>query len=180
MAIFIQTDSDESMLAAMETAREIEAERQQNFGAELVSAAVDFNEQVEAVTAPLDQGVDILDRLDRGVPTGSLTDHDANMLHLAAFATAEERAADYSSGRIDVEAQADRFADQVFDGKGIKSQEVKHFSLEAQCTVLNGINKFNSGIDHSAALPEDAMKSITRQGLSSSMFLFTAMGFPLE
>lgn len=180
MAIFIQTDSDESMLAAIEVARDLEAERQQNFGAELVSAAVDFNEQVEAATGSLDHGVDILDRLDRGIPTGSLTDHEANQLHLAAFARTDERAADASRGRIDIDAQSDRFADQVFDGKDIKAQEVKHFSLEAQCAVLNGINKFNSDIDHNAVEPEDAMKSITRQGLSSSMFLFTAMGFPLE
>ena len=61
-----------------------------------------------------------------------------------------------------------------------RQQPVMVFSQETRCDIFNATNKFNGGIDLNKTTREKAMDDISRQGLSASVMLFTALGFPVE
>lgn len=162
MAIFIQTDSDESMLAAMEVARDMEVGNQEPT---LAEATQHFEQQMGRLFQPQDYNTEVLDRMDRGVSPGFASATEATL------ARATEELEDLGS-----EALLDFVVKEVEP----KQQPAMVFNQETRCDVFNAVNKFNGGIDLNKTTREKAMDDISRQGLSASILLFTTLGFPVE
>lgn len=164
MAIFIQTDSDESMLAAMKEASELEAMKQ--LGPALISEQVNANldflppGSYEPAAASRAYEQEVLDRLDRGVPPTT------NIIKEVSATLEGEGApglADFVASSVRVEPQ-DSFA----------------INPETRCNMFSAINKFNHGLDLDSIPRKEAMDTICRQGLEASTLLFAALGHPVE
>lgn len=165
MAIFIQTDSDESMLAAMKEASELEAMKQ--LGPALISEQVNANldflppGSYEPAAASRAYEQEVLDRLDRGVPPS------AHFLKEISATLEDEGApglADYVAGTVPI-------------NHGVVSH---YINPETRCNMMNAVNKFNSGIDLDSISKEKALETVCRQGLEASTLLFAALGHPVE
>lgn len=182
MAYFIHTDTDDAMLSALDVARDIDVTR--NFEDHVASAEVSsgLSHRLDQMFSPVNDSLDVLDRLDRGVPTGSMTDWQATQALFANEPRAKNSAASVlarATEELD-NLGSDALMDFVVREVEPRQQPVMVFSQETRCAIFNATNKFNGGIDLNKTTREKAMDDISRQGLSASIMLFTALGFPVE
>ena len=152
MAYFIHTDTDDAMLSALDVARDI-----------------DFNCNFEDHVATAEVSSGLSHRLD----TQALFANEPRAKNSAetVLARATEELDNLGS---------DALMDFVVREVEPRQQPVMVFSQETRCAIFNATNKFNGGIDLNKTTREKAMDDISRQGLSASVMLFTALGFPVE
>ena len=152
MAYFIHTDTDDAMLSALDVARDI-----------------DFNCNFEDHVATAEVSSGLSHRLD----TQALFANEPRAKNSAetVLARATEELDNLGS---------DALMDFVVREVEPRQQPVMVFSQETRCDIFNATNKFNGGIDLNKTTREKAMDDISHQGLSASVMLFTALGFPVE
>ena len=152
MAYFIHTDTDDAMLSALDVARDI-----------------DFNCNFEDPVATAEVSSGLSHRLD----TQALFANEPRAKNSAetVLARATEELDNLGS---------DALMDFVVREVEPRQQPVMVFSQETRCDIFNATNKFNGGIDLNKTTREKAMDDISHQGLSASVMLFTALGFPVE
>ena len=152
MAYFIHTDTDDAMLSALDIARDI-----------------DFNCNFEDPVATAEVSSGLSHRLD----TQALFANEPRAKNSAetVLARATEELDNLGS---------DALMDFVVREVEPRQQPVMVFSQETRCDIFNVTNKFNGDIDLNKTTREKAMDDISHQGLSASVMLFTALGFPVE
>ena len=152
MAYFIHTDTDDAMLSALDVARDI-----------------DFNCNFEDPVATAEVSSGLSHRLD----TQALFANEPRAKNSAetVLARATEELDNLGS---------DALVDFVVREVEPRQQPVMVFSQETRCDIFNVTNKFNGDIDLNKTTREKAMDDISHQGLSASVMLFTALGFPVE
>ena len=152
MAYFIYTDTDDAMLSALDIARDI-----------------DFNCNFEDPVATAEVSSGLSHRLD----TQALFANEPRAKNSAetVLARATEELDNLGS---------DALMDFVVREVEPRQQPVMVFSQETRCDIFNVTNKFNGDIDLNKTTREKAMDDISHQGLSASVMLFTALGFPVE
>ena len=152
MAYFIHTDTDDAMLSALDVARDI-----------------DFNCNFEDHVATAEVSSGLSHRLD----TQALFANEPRAKNSAetVLARATEKLDNLGS---------DALMDFVVREVEPRQQPVMVFSQETRCDIFNVTNKFNGDIDLNKTTREKAMDDISHQGLSASVMLFTALGFPVE
>ena len=152
MAYFIYTDTDDAMLSALDVARDI-----------------DFNCNFVDPVATAEVSSGLSHRLD----TQALFANEPRAKNSAetVLARATEELDNLGS---------DALMDFVVREVEPRQQPVMVFSQETRCDIFNVTNKFNGDIDLNKTTREKAMDDISRQGLSASVMLFTALGFPVE
>lgn len=152
MAYFIHTDTDDAMLSALDVARDI-----------------DFNCNFEDHVATAEVSSGLSHRLD----TQALFANEPRAKNSAetVLARATEELDNLGS---------DALMDFVVREVEPRQQPVMVFSQETRCDIFNVTNKFNGDIDLNKTTREKAMDDISHQGLSASVMLFTALGFPVE
>jgi hypothetical protein len=161
VAFFIHTDSDEAMLQALEVARDIDTGSQMVASASDPAEAIlaDFDNKMSALfSAPQLPFSDDLARLDRGIP----------QVNLAAGLKALEE-----------EVPTD-MADRILEENALQPQETMQFGAKDRCGIFNSINGFNRGIDMGGSATVKNLEEVSRQGLSASILLFTALGHPTD
>ena len=152
MAYFIHTDTDDAMLSALDVVRDI-----------------DFNSNFEDPVATAEVSSGLSHRLD----TQALFANEPRAKNSAetVLARATEELDNLGS---------DALMDFVVREVEPRQQPVMVFSQETRCDIFNVTNKFNGDIDLNKTTREKAMDDISHQGLSASVMLFTALGFPVE
>ena len=152
MAYFIHTDTDDAMLSALDVARDI-----------------DFNCNFEDHVATAEVSSGLSHRLD----TQALFANEPRAKNSAetVLARATEELDNLGS---------DALMDFVVREVEPRQQPVMVFSQETRCDIFNVTNKFDGDIDLNKTTREKAMDDISHQGLSASVMLFTALGFPVE
>ena len=178
MAYFIHTDTDDAMLSALDVARDIDVTR--NFEDHVASAEVSsgLSHRLDQMFSPVNDSLDVLDRV--------LSSFHSEWQATPALFANEPRAKNSSASVLARATEeldnlgSDALMDFVVREVEPRQQPVMVFSQETRCDIFNATNKFNGGIDLNKTTREKAMDDISRQGLSASAMLFTALGFPVE
>ena len=152
MAYFIYTDTDDAMLSALDIARDI-----------------DFNCNFEDPVATAEVSSGLSHRPD----TQALFANEPRAKNSAETVLAR---ATEELDNLGSDALMDFVVREVEPSK----KPVMMFSQETRCDIFNVTNKFNGDIDLNKTTREKAMDDISHQGLSASVMLFTALGFPVE